>query len=116
MHPAGDHIRNFVTALKRQVNLPLSLPSDQEVKIYNKANKYLGTWVRTWQQCGLLVHKGDEVQRHRELEKALNIRRAKYIAIVQNGRPEGPGMLTPTKIRNTAASLKRVSGMRKEQV
>ena len=108
IHHSSDHVRNFVVALKKQIGLSPVLTPDQETKIYNKTHKYLANWIKTWQQCGLLVLKGDMIVRHRELDKALTIRRAEYIAVVQNGRLEGPGMLTPKNSRNQAL-LKRVS-------
>lgn len=107
IHHSSDHVRNFVAALKKQIGLSPVLTPDQETKIYNKTHKYLSHWIKTWQQCGLLVLKGDLIARHASLEKALTIRRSEYIAVAQDGRLEGPGMLTPDKNRSQA-SLKRV--------
>lgn len=108
IHHASDHVQQFVIALKKHIGLSDMLTPNQDTKIHHASYEYLIDWLRIWTRCGLLVQESDTIVPHRDLEKALSIRRSQYIAMVQYRKSEGPSVLT-TPNSMSKASLKRAS-------
>jgi hypothetical protein len=84
------------------------LTPDQDTKIHCASHEYLIDWLSIWSRCGLLPQERDTIVPHRDLGKALSIRRAQYIAMVRNRKSGEPSVLTPPN-NMSKASVKRVS-------